>query len=265
MGIFPLGLSAAESRRLPSGSPTDADSGRFRTDPGRRGRGLRSQRAVSGGTPSGRRASAPPLLESSRRPPKAGTCGTQSHPPAPSSVKPLVHTPTRWPKPWRPGQSRLCNATLGPKKPALLRDDPSRLAGGSPKHSKQYPCHRPRLLAGAVEAESSLASLPPSPHSPLEISLINSAPILGSNTDTGLNVTRPGVAGAACQQLSLGPRLCRPSNDNKTFGREPGDRFAPGPDQKPGTPGHIPPLSGRENSSLPPEAPFLVLGKPSGR
>ncbi|XP_057606249.1 uncharacterized protein LOC130861412 isoform X3 [Hippopotamus amphibius kiboko] len=83
--------------------------------------------------------------------------------------------------------------------------------------------------------------------------------------DTGLNVTRPGVAGAACQQLSLGPRLCRPSNDNKTFGREPGDRFAPGPDQKPGTPGHIPPLSGRENSSLPPEAPFLVLGKPSGR
>jgi hypothetical protein len=49
-----------------------------------------------------------------------------------------------------------------------------------------------------------LASLPPSPHPPLEISLINSAPILGSNTATGLNVTRPGVAGAACQQLRLG-------------------------------------------------------------
>ncbi|XP_057606248.1 uncharacterized protein LOC130861412 isoform X2 [Hippopotamus amphibius kiboko] len=240
MGIFPLGLSAAESRRLPSGSPTDADSGRFRTDPGRRGRGLRSQRAVSGGTPSGRRASAPPLLESSRRPPKAGTCGTQSHPPAPSSVKPLVHTPTRWPKPWRPGQSRLCNATLGPKKPALLRDDPSRLAGGSPKHSKQYPCHRPRLLAESTRRRRKKNSS--GDPSQLERKIFK-------RVSTAVKK----------------PRLCRPSNDNKTFGREPGDRFAPGPDQKPGTPGHIPPLSGRENSSLPPEAPFLVLGKPSGR
>lgn len=61
------------------------------------------------------------------------------------------------------------------------------------------------------------------------------------------------------------PRLCRPSNDNKAFRRERGNRFPHGPDQKPGTPGHIPPLSGRENSSLPPEAPFLVLGKHSGR
>ncbi|XP_066895414.1 uncharacterized protein [Kogia breviceps] len=61
------------------------------------------------------------------------------------------------------------------------------------------------------------------------------------------------------------PRLCRPSNDNKAFRRERGDRFPHGPDQKPGTPGHVPPLSGRENSSLPPEAPFLVLGKHSGR
>ncbi|XP_022411939.1 uncharacterized protein LOC111165483 [Delphinapterus leucas] len=59
---------------------------------------------------------------------------------APSElVNSLAHTPTRWPKPWHSGQSRLCNATLGPKKPTLRRDDPSRLAGGSPKHSRQHP------------------------------------------------------------------------------------------------------------------------------
>ncbi|XP_023987080.2 uncharacterized protein [Physeter macrocephalus] len=128
--------SRADSR---SGSPIDADSGRFRTDPGSRGRGLGSQRAVSGGTHAGRSASAPPLLGRSWRPPRAGTCGTPGHCSAPSRVDPLAHTPTRWPKPWHSGQSRLCNATLGPKKPTLRRDDPSRLAGGSPKHSRQHP------------------------------------------------------------------------------------------------------------------------------
>ncbi|XP_029063745.1 uncharacterized protein LOC114886847 [Monodon monoceros] len=128
--------SRADSR---SGSPIDADSGRFRTDPGSRGRGLGSQRAVSGGTHAGRSASAPLLLGRSRRPPRAGTCGTPDHCFAPSRVNSLAHTPTRWPKPWHSGQSRLCNATLGPKKPTLRRDDPSRLAGGSPKHSRQHP------------------------------------------------------------------------------------------------------------------------------
>ncbi|KAJ8788237.1 hypothetical protein J1605_022531 [Eschrichtius robustus] len=128
--------SRADSR---SGSPIDADSGRFRTDPGSRGRGLGSQRAVSGGTHAGRSASAPPLPGRSRRPPRAGTCGTPGHCSAPSRVNPPAHTPTRWPKPWHSGQSRLCNATLGPEKPTLRRDDPSRLAGGSPKHSRQHP------------------------------------------------------------------------------------------------------------------------------
>lgn len=61
------------------------------------------------------------------------------------------------------------------------------------------------ISSGAIEPESSLASLPPPPF--LEISLINSAPILGSNTDKSLNVTRPGVVGAACQQLRLGVRV----------------------------------------------------------
>lgn len=128
--------SRADSR---SGSPIDADSGRFRTDPGSRGRGLGSQRAVSGETHAGRSASAPLLLGRSRRPPRAGTCGTPDYCSAPSRVNSLAHTPTRWPKPWHSGQSRLCNATLGPKKPTLRRDDPSRLAGGSPKHSRQHP------------------------------------------------------------------------------------------------------------------------------
>lgn len=59
------------------------------------------------------------------------------------------------------------------------------------------------------------------------------------------------------------PRLCRPSNDNKAFRRARRDRFPPRSDQKPGTLGHIPPLAGRENSTLPPEAPFLALGKHS--
>ncbi|KAJ8788236.1 hypothetical protein J1605_022530 [Eschrichtius robustus] len=35
--------------------------------------------------------------------------------------------------------------------------------------------------------------------------------------------------------------------------------------RNPAPPGHIPPLSGIENSSLRPEAPFPVLGKHSGR
>lgn len=55
------------------------------------------------------------------------------------------------------------------------------------------------------------------------------------------------------------PRLCRPSNDNGAFRRVPGweggrrerrgggTRFPPGGDQKPGTPSHITPLSGRED------------------
>ncbi|XP_055271865.1 uncharacterized protein LOC129548938 [Moschus berezovskii] len=60
------------------------------------------------------------------------------------------------------------------------------------------------------------------------------------------------------------PRLCRPSNDNKAFRRALGDCFPPRSDQKPGTLGHFPPLAGRENSTLPPAAPFLALGKHSG-
>ncbi|OWK17347.1 hypothetical protein Celaphus_00013485 [Cervus elaphus hippelaphus] len=128
--------SRADSRS--SHSPSDADAGRLRTDPGRRGRGLGSDRCEPRDALGAARLD-PGLLKSSRRPPRDGPCGTPGHLSAPSRSTPWRIPPTRWPKPWRPGLSLPGNATLGPKKPMLRRDDPSRLAGGSAKPSRQHP------------------------------------------------------------------------------------------------------------------------------
>lgn len=97
----------------------------------------------------------------------------------------------------RCGLSHYYLRVLPGKEGKNSRADPNKL-----ERKKKKPRGCPRRQEGDLlilyffrsNCARSLARLPPSPLPPLQISLINSAPIWGSNTDTGLNVTRPGVA-----------------------------------------------------------------------
>lgn len=112
-GTFPLGRWAAESQLTPGAAHPHsyADLGRLRTDAGHRERELGSQLIVSRRAPSGRRAYTPLLLESSWRPPRAGTSGTPGQLSALSRVKLLALNRTWWPKPRCPGQIHPRSAT----------------------------------------------------------------------------------------------------------------------------------------------------------
>lgn len=79
----------------------------------------------------------PLLLESSRRPPGAGTGGTLGHLSAPSRVKPLALYLDRMAQVPALGQSRLCSATPSAEKPTLPQDVPSTLVHRSPGRSTQ--------------------------------------------------------------------------------------------------------------------------------
>lgn len=147
---FPLGRWAAESQLTPGAAHphSDADSGRFRTDTGHRERGLGSQLIVSRRAPSGRRAYTPLLLESSWRPPRAGTSGTPGHLSAPSRVKLLALNRTWWPKPRCPGQIHLRSATWAPGNLHSGGTFPPRWSAGL---RAQHPTSRPSLRLSPSE------------------------------------------------------------------------------------------------------------------
>lgn len=97
--VFHSALGGREVASSRAAHPrSHADSGRLGTPASPRGRGLRTPRMVAAGRPP-RGALHPLLLESSWRPPSAGTSATLGHLTAPSRVKPPALTPTRRSKP----------------------------------------------------------------------------------------------------------------------------------------------------------------------
>lgn len=143
MGIFPLGSWAAQSPPTPRAAHphSDAGSGRFRIDAGRRGRGLDSQLIVSRAAPSWRRAS---TLCFWRAP---GACRGRG-PAAPQATypRPLGSKPWRLPGPGCPSPSAQAprpeppmQCHPGTRKPTLQWD------AGQQVSRAQHPTSQPRL------------------------------------------------------------------------------------------------------------------------
>ncbi|XP_077914903.1 uncharacterized protein LOC118531852 [Halichoerus grypus] len=142
------------------------------------------------------------------------------------------------------GQSRLCSATPSAEKPTLPQDLPSTLVRRSPERSTQdrrtdsdFP---PGYLFHALQTTLWTFSL-----------LFKSPPGEGgkkkSRGDPSQLERKKKKKFKRVSTAAKKPRLCRPSNDNRAFRRVRGDRFPPRPGQKPGTPSHTAPLSGRRD------------------